>query len=184
MVQMPNYRRAWVPGGTYFFTVTLVDRHADLLVREIDLLRRMIAQCKCHHPFQIDAWVVLPEHMHCLWTLPPGDHDFATRWKVIKSGFSRRLAEGDPLSLAQRRRGQRSIWQARYWEHLIRSEQDYRRHFDYIHINPVKHGLVSTVKDWPFSTFHRAVAEGIYPVDWAGDPSLNLNAAERDGWMG
>jgi Transposase and inactivated derivatives len=176
---MPNYRRVWVPGGTYFFTVTLVDRHSDVLVREIVLLRQAITQCKRRHPFRIDAWVVLPDHMHCLWTLPPSEADFAKRWKVIKSYFSRRLPEGDPRSFSQRRRGQRSLWQYRYWEHLIRDQDDYERHFDYIHINPVKHGLVAAVQDWPFSTFHRAVTDGVYPVDWAGDPSLDLKMAER-----
>ena len=176
---MPNYRRARVRGGTYFFTVTLRDRHSNLLVREIDLLRRVIAQTKRNHPFHIDAWVVLPEHMHCLWTLPPGDADFATRWKVIKSGFARRIPHGESRSIEQQLRGQRGIWQARYWEHLIRDETDYQRHFDYIHINPVKHGWVPAVKDWPYSTFHRAVAEGIYTNDWAGDLSLDVRAAER-----
>ncbi|SDK37051.1 putative transposase [Pseudomonas delhiensis] len=176
---MPNYRRAWIPGGTYFFTVTLRDRHSDLLVREIALLRQVVARARRRHPFRIDAWVVLPEHMHCLWTLPPGDSDFATRWKAIKSGFARHITPGEWLSAAQRLRGQRGIWQARYWEHLIRDHADYRRHFDYIHVNPLKHGLVTAVKDWPFSTFHRAVAEGIYPTDWAGDLSLEVQAAER-----
>ncbi|HBO3969014.1 TPA: transposase [Pseudomonas aeruginosa] len=176
---MPSYRRTWVPGGTYFFTVTLHDRRSNLLTREIDLLRRVVAQTKRRHPFRIDAWVVLPEHMHCLWTLPPDDADFATRWKVIKSGFVRRIPCHESRTLAQRRRGQRAIWQQRYWEHLIRNDTDYRRHFDYIHLNPVKHGLVTAVKDWPFSTFHRAVAEGLYPEDWAGDPSLEVRAAER-----
>ncbi|HIE1892781.1 TPA: REP-associated tyrosine transposase [Pseudomonas aeruginosa] len=176
---MPSYRRTWVPGGTYFFTVTLHDRRSNLLTREIDLLRRVVAQTRRRHPFRIDAWVVLPEHMHCLWTLPPDDADFATRWKVIKSGFARRIPCHESRTFAQRRRGQRAIWQQRYWEHLICNDTDYRRHFDYIHLNPVKHGLVTAVKDWPFSTFHRAVAEGLYPEDWAGDPSLEVRAAER-----
>ncbi|MFR0692797.1 REP-associated tyrosine transposase [Enterobacterales bacterium AE_CKDN230030158-1A_HGKHYDSX7] len=177
---MPNYRRVWVPGGTYFFTITLVDRHSNVLVREFDFLRQAIAQCKRRHPFRIEAWVVLPDHMHCLWTLPPSDADFATRWKVIKANFSRRLPDGDPVTLSQRRRGQRNLWQSRYWEHLIRDQTDYERHFDYIHINPVKHGLVGAVRDWPLSTFHRAVAEGIYPIDWGGDPRLELKMVERD----
>ncbi|MDF3932398.1 REP-associated tyrosine transposase [Pseudomonas citronellolis] len=176
---MPNYRRAWIPGGTYFFTVTLRDRHSDLLVREIELLRRVVARTGRRHPFRIDAWVVLPEHMHCLLTLPAGDADYATRWKVIKAGFARHIPPGEPLSTAQRQRGQRGIWQARYWEHLIRNDTDYQRHFDYIHVNPLKHGLVRAVRDWPYSTFHRAVAEGIYPADWAGDPALEVQAAER-----
>ena len=176
---MPNYRRARIGGGTYFFTVTLRDRHSDLLVREIALLRQVVARTRRRHPFRIDAWVVLPEHMHCLWTLPPGDTDYATRWKVIKTGFARHIPPGEWLSIAQRLRGKRGIWQARYWEHLIRDDSDYQRHFDYIHINPLKHGLVTALKDWPFSTFHRAVAEGIYPADWVGDLSLEVQAAER-----
>lgn len=146
---MPSYRRTWVPGGTYFFTVTLHDRRSNLLTREIDLLRRVVAQTRRRHPFRIDAWVVLPEHMHCLWTLPPDDADFATRWKVIKSGFARRIPCHESRTFAQRRRGQRAIWQQRYWEHLIRNDTDYRRHFDYIHLNPVKHGLVTAVRIGP-----------------------------------
>lgn len=162
---MPNYRRAWVPGGTYFFTVNLQDRRSDLLVGQIALLRRVVALTKERHPFAIDAWVVLPEHMHCLWTLPPGDSDYATRWMVLKQLFCRGL----PLAARFGKRGEAGIWQRRYWEHLIRDEDDFQRHFDYLHFNPAKHGWVERVEDWPYSSFHRAMREGIYPLDWAGD---------------
>lgn len=165
---MPNYRRARVPGTTYFFTVNLRDRGSDLLIREIDLLRSTVRATKARHPFHIDAWVVLPEHMHCLWTLPPGDADFSLRWKVIKFGFSRRLPASEVHTGTQVRRGERGIWQRRYWEHLIRDEQDYQRHYDYIHFNPLKHGHVQRLVDWPYSSFHRAVAGGLYPLDWCG----------------
>lgn len=121
---MPNYRRARVPGATYFFTVNLHDRCSDLLIREIDLLRETVRATKVRHPFHIDAWVVLPEHMHCLWTLPPGDADFAQRWKVIKFAFSRRLPSTETLNASQQNRRERGIWQRRYWEHLIRDERD------------------------------------------------------------
>lgn len=171
---MSSYRRARVPGATYFFTVNLRDRQSDLLVREIELLRATVRATRERHPFHIDAWVVLPEHMHCLWTLPPGDADFIRRWQIIKAGFSRRLpGQGSP-NRAQAARGERGIWQRRYWEHLIRDDEDYRRHFDYIHINPLKHGLVVHVQDWPFSSFHRAVRDGLYPADWAGGIALGV----------
>ncbi|MCW1936438.1 transposase [Pseudomonas sp. MDMC_285] len=167
---MPNYRRARVPGATYFFTVNLRDRTSDLLIREIDLLRETVRATKTRHPFHIDAWVVLPEHMHCLWTLPLGDADFALRWKVIKFAFSKRLLATEMLSVNQQNRRERGIWQRRYWEHLIRDEHDYQRHFDYIHYNPLKHGHVARLADWPYSSFHRAVAQGIYPADWCAVP--------------
>lgn len=113
--------------------------------------------------------MVLPEHIHCLWTLPPDDADFARRWKVIKFAFARRLPREEPLTASQARRGERGIWQRRYWEYLIRDEQDYQRHFDYIHFNPVKHGHVTRVCDWPYSSFHRAVRGGIYRSDCSDD---------------
>ena len=166
---MSNYRRARVPGASYFFTVNLRDRRSDLLVREIDLLRATVRATRARHPFHIDAWVVLPEHMHCIWTLPAGDRDFAGRWQIIKAALSRRLPEHGTPNAAQAARGERGIWQRRYWEHLIRDDLDYRRHFDYLHYNPVKHGHVPRVADWPWSSFHRAVRDGIYAPDWAGN---------------
>ncbi|WP_312592703.1 REP-associated tyrosine transposase [Stutzerimonas nitrititolerans] len=109
-----------------------------------------------------------PDHMHCVWTLPDGDADFALRWKVIKFAFARRLPKTEVLTATQRSRGERGIWQRRYWEHLIQDERDYRHHVDYVHLNPLKHGLVERVADWPYSSFHRAVRVGIYPASWCG----------------
>jgi REP-associated tyrosine transposase len=165
---MPNYLRPHRSGATWFFTVNLLQRRAnDLLVREIDLLRFTVTQVRVGHPFRIHAWVVLPDHMHCVLELPPGDADIANRWRLIKQRFSKALPKTERRSAVRQRRGERGIWQRRYWEHLIRDEADYRAHMDYVHINPVKHGLVRRVADWPYSTFHRLVAQGVYPADWA-----------------
>ena len=124
---------------------------------------------------------VLPDHLHAVWTLPEGDADFAKRWQLIKSTFSRALPSGERISESRIARRERGIWQRRYWEHTIRDENDFARHVDYIHINPVKHGLVTRVRDWPFSSFHRMVKLGIYPEDWAGDAAVNSGKfGERD----
>ena len=164
---MPNYRRAWQPGGTYFFTVALLLRQGnDLLTRHVDLLRECVRSVRERHPFKIHAWVVLPDHLHCVIELPPDDADFATRWRLIKMGFSKALPHGETRSAVRVRRGERGIWQRRFWEHLIRDEADFRAHMDYVHINPVKHGLVEHVVDWPYSTFHGLVAKGVYVRDW------------------
>ncbi|HEX8978196.1 MAG TPA: transposase [Parasulfuritortus sp.] len=174
---MPDYRRAWRPGGTYFFTVNALQRHGnDLLVRHIGLLREAVREIRQRHPFIIHGWVVLPDHMHCLIELPPGDADFATRWRLIKSAFSKRLPVTERRSAVRRARGERGLWQRRYWEHLIRDEADFMAHMDYLHFNPVKHGHVGRVAEWPYSTFHKLVAIGDYPSDWAGgsaDDELN-----------
>jgi putative transposase len=167
---MPNYRRAFIPGGAWFFTVNLLQRHGnDLLVRKIDLLRDTVRGVRQRYPFHIDAWVVLPEHLHAILTLPPGDCDFSTRWRLIKSGFSRALPKTERRSAVRLAAGERGIWQRHYWEHAIRDEADFERHVDYAHVNPLKHGWVRRVSDWPYSTFHRYVAQGIYPADWCGD---------------
>lgn len=164
-----DYRRLWHPGGTYFFTVNLQQRKDnDLLIRHIDLLRNAVARVRKHHPFKIHGWVVLPEHLHCLIELPEGDANFAIRWQLIKLMFSKSIPKTEYRSTVNIKRGERGIWQRRYWEHLIRDQDDFNAHMDYIHINPLKHGLVEQVKDWPYSTFHRCVAENIYPANWAG----------------
>jgi putative transposase len=166
---MPNYRRAWHPGGTYFFTVNLLERSGnDLLVRHIDLLREAVKAVRHAHPFTIHAWVVLPEHLHCVIELPIGDEDFALRWRLIKSHFSKSLPKTELLSATRIRRGERGIWQRRFWEHLIRDEKDFSAHMDYVHINPLKHGLVKRVSDWPYSTFHLLVEQDVYLANWAG----------------
>jgi REP-associated tyrosine transposase len=164
---MPNYRRVWCPGGTYFFTVTLLERHHnDLLVRHIDALRHAVACVRARHPFTIHGWVVLPDHLHCVIELPSGDANYAMRWALIKQRFSKAIPATEPRNEARQRRAERGIWQRRYWEHLIRDERDYAAHMDYVHFNPVKHGLVSRVQDWPHSTFRRLVRMGVYPLEW------------------
>ena len=168
---MPNYRRAFIPGGCWFFTVNLLDRAQSLLVDHIDILRGAVAATSRHYPFEIDAFVVLPDHLHAVLTLPPHDADFSTRWRLIKARFARSLPRNERLSAVRVARGERGIWQRRFWEHLVRDEADYARHVEYCYINPVKHGLVTTVGDWPHSSFHRDVRRGVFPADWAGDVS-------------
>lgn len=164
-----DYRRIWHPGGTYFFTVNLLQRQGNcLLVEQIQALREAVKKVKVTYPFEIHAWVVLPEHMHCIIELPDHNADYATRWRLIKSYFSKSLPKIEYQSNVRILRKERGIWQRRYWAHLITDEKDYQAHMDYVHINPVKHGLVSEVKSWPYSTFHRYVAMGVYPENWAG----------------
>jgi len=165
---VPDYRRNRIPGATYFFTVNLYDRSSDLLVTQIDALRSAVREVRRQSSFRIDGWVVLPDHMHCLWTLPEGDREFPARWRAIKTRFSKSLPKTEPRSVVMVRRGERGIWQRRYWEHTIRDERDYAAHLDYIHFNPVKHGLVESPGDWPFSSFRQCVTAGLYPVDWLG----------------
>jgi len=165
---MPRYTRARIPGGTFFFTVALLERRRRLLTTHVEALRAAFGEVRCRHPFTIDAIMVLPDHFHTAWTLPPGDSDFSTRMRLIKSTFNRAIPATECLSDARRARGERGIWQRRFWEHAIRDEDDLRRHVDYIHYNPVKHGHVRLVRDWPHSSFHRYVEAGIYPSDWAG----------------
>ena len=174
---MPDYRRAWQAGGTYFFTVNLLQRTGnDLLTRQVALLREVVRAVRRGHPFTIHGWVVLPDHLHCVIELPAGDADFALRWRLIKAGFSKGVPAREWRSGVRRRRGERGIWQRRYWEHLIVDEADYRAHMDYVHINPVKHGLVAGVADWPYSTFHHLVARGVYPADWGGSAGADALA--------
>ncbi len=139
-----------------------------MLIRHIDFLRHAHRLVRARHPFSIDAVVVLPEHLHAIWTLPAGDDDYALRWRLIKTTFSRDLPGGERCSDSRAAKGERGIWQRRYWEHTIRDEADYGRHVDYIHFNPAKHGLVNRVCDWPYSSFHRFVRVGMLPADWAG----------------
>src|SRR3954462_6042793 len=166
---MTGYRRNFIAGGCFCFTVNLADRRRQLLTENIDALRTALREPQRHHPFSIDAIVVLPDHLHTVWTLPEGDADFSTRWRLIKTAFTRSLAAGESVSGSRTAKGERGIWQRRYWEHTIRDEKDFERHIDYVHINPVKHGLVTRVSEWPYSSFHRMVKLGIYPEDWAGD---------------
>jgi putative transposase len=168
---MSRYRRSLVPGGTFFFTVTLADRRSSILVDHIDRLRTIYARVQRERPFNTLAICVLPDHLHAVWTLPPSDADYPLRWSLIKSGFSRGLALSATRSASKIARRERGIWQRRYWEHQIRDEADLERHVDYIHANPLKHGLASHVSEWPYSSFHRYVSRGWLPMDWAGSGS-------------
>jgi putative transposase len=165
---MRRYVRARIEGGTYFFTVNLARRGGNrLLIDRIDALRDAFRATRRAHPFHIDAIVVLPEHLHAIWTLPPGDADFSVRWSLIKARFSRAVEPGERRSVSRLRRRERGVWQRRYYEHVIRDETDFARHVDYVHWNPVKHGWAARAADWPHSSFHRFVRRGWLPADWA-----------------
>ena len=170
---MPHYIRAYVPGGTYFFTVNLLERKRRLLVEHIEALRNAFRIVKQQRPFRIDAIVILPDHLHCIWTMPPSDCDYSTRWRLIKSAFSGTIEPGERLSRRRQVKSERGIWQRRFWEHAIRDQVDFDRHFDYIHYNPVKHGWVERVSEWPHSSFHRFVRLGLYPENWAAPLATN-----------
>jgi len=176
---MPNYRRAFLPGGCWFFTVNLLDRRKSLLVDQIDALRLAVAATRRTLPFTIDAFVVLPDHLHAVLTLPPKDADFSSRWRLIKNRFARAIPKDEWLTPVRSARHERGVWQRRFWEHLIRDQRDYARHIEYCYINPVKHNLVKRVSDWPHSSFHRDVRAGIFPADWAGDFDMSGEFGER-----
>jgi putative transposase len=176
---MPDYRRNRVRGRTFFFTVNLLDRRSDLLVTQIGILREAVARVRAKAPFRIDAWVVLPDHMHCLWTLPHGDADFPGRWRAVKIAFVKGLPANEARSPVVTSRGERGIWQRRYWEHTIRDERDFAAHMDYTHFNPVKHGLVEHPADWPYSSFRRCVDGGLYPDGWRGGSDEPQQTGER-----
>lgn len=176
-----DYRRVWQPGGTYFFTLVLAHRRGnDLLVRHIDALREAVRIVRRRHPFIIHAWVVLPDHLHCVIELPEGDQDFATRWLLIKTSFSKAIPPGESRSRSRQRRNERGIWQRRYWEHLIRNQEDFNAHVNYVHFNPLKHGLVDSLSDWPYSTYHRMTAAGLCPAESGTRESV----AARVAWCG
>jgi putative transposase len=166
---MPRYVRAKIKGSIFFFTVVLSERSSNLRVEQVDRLRRVYRSVQQVRPFETIAICVLPDHVHALWALPEDDADFSTRWNLIKGGFSRGLVAADSRSASKIAKREKGIWQRRYWEHAIRDEVDLARHIDYIHFNPVKHGYVSRVRDWPHSSFHRFVEKGILPADWGGD---------------
>jgi putative transposase len=170
---MSRYRRDITPGGTFFFTLVSYRRQpilCDVAMR--DALRRAIVSTREKHPFTVDAWVLMPDHLHCIWTLPEGDADYAKRWGQIKRRVSRECGNGykrhEWLSMSKQRHRESTLWQRRYWEHRIRDEKDFAGHMDYIHYNPVKHGLCARPDLWPWTTLHRYIREGVYPQDWAG----------------
>ena len=145
-----------------------------MLIQHVDVLRSAFKTVKQKHPFHIDAIVILPDHIHMVCTLPSDDANYSERIKLIKYYFSYRIAKTERISKSRRKKGERGIWQRRFWEHLIRDERDFAAHIDYVHINPVKHGCVGRVQDWQYSTFHRYVTQGIWPNDWAGGDESTL----------
>jgi len=181
-----KYRRAKVKGGTYFFTVVTHKRVKIFAQSDtVELLRQAFRKVKERHPFKIDAFVLLPDHLHCIWTLPQGDADFSTRWRLIKSDFSRQIGlvgwverrnpTNTTTSASRLRKNEKSIWQRRFWEHLIRNDEDLKKHVEYIHYNPVKHGLTKTPGDWDYSSFHRYVEKGIYDIRWGAGVKIKLD---------
>jgi putative transposase len=181
---MPNYRRNYVPGGTYFFTVVTHQRR-PLFERSQTrgTLREAIQEIHKKRPFTTVALVLLPDHLHAIWTLPEGDTDYSTRWRQIKEAFTRSFPgvsgqEGD-LSASRIRKSEGAVWQRRFWEHTCKDQDDLNRCIDYIHWNPVKHGLVPRVRDYPWSTFHRYVKESAYSPDWGSEnPCPGYDAPE------
>lgn len=149
-----------------------------LLVKNIELLREAFREVRTTRPFAMDAVVILPDHLHCIWTLPQGDADFSTRWRRIKGIFSRGIEFGERLTPRRQIKRERGVWQRRFWEHVIRDEPDLAAHLDYIHYNPVKHGYVPRVVDWPYSSFHLHVKSGVYPADWTASPETQENDME------
>jgi putative transposase len=172
---MATFRRALVPGATYFFTVNTYLRQKVLTFPPfLQAIREEFGRVKMEHPFTIDAFVLLPDHLHCVWTLPQGDIDYALRWSLIKrrvSQATKHLIEPQ-VSRSRQQRHELGLWQRRFWEHQIRDEEDFIKHVDYIHWNPVKHGYTSHVRDWTYSSFHQYVKRRIYPRDWASGPAL------------
>ncbi|WP_137889144.1 transposase [Pseudomonas sp. 2FE] len=176
---MSNYRRARHAGELYFFTLVTERRRPLLTNPELQQsLRGAILDVRTRYPFSIHGWVLLPDHMHCIWQLPLTDTDFSRRWSLIKRHVSQSWQTVRPISQSQQARRESGLWQRRFWEHCIRDEQDYRRHMDYLHWNPVKHGLVARAADWPWSSFHRLVREGVYPADWGSREETEENFGE------
>ena len=177
---MPNYRRSNAPGASYFFTV-VTHRRRPYFETEIarNAFFTAMREVRESHPFRIDAWVLLPDHFHTIWTLPVGDADFSQRWSHIKritSSACRHLVELRSMSARQITKGENGFWQRRFWEHQIRDDADFATHADYIHWNPVKHGLVERPADWPYSSFPKYVAREVYSADWAATVTTNTSS--------
>lgn len=181
---MPEYRRNRVPGETYFFTLVTFNRQPLFFSKANN---RMFINAwndvQTRHPFESIAACVLPDHIHAIWKLPEGDDDYPMRWKEIKRLFTqeyhRENHKGAGRTLSQQLQGEATIWHRRYWEHTIRDQDDLNVHIDYVHINPLKHGLVNEVRNWPWSSFHRYVTNGVYPSDWGGRADMKLMDVSR-----
>ncbi len=172
-----QYRRSKTAGATYFFTVVTYQRQTLFDdPNMVELLRQSLRLVKQKHPFEIDAMVVLRDHLHCIWTLPQNDADFSMRWRLIKSNFSRHCSDlyKRQRNFSRVKKGEQAVWQRRFWEHQIRDERDFAQHVDYIHFNPVRHGLAEAPRDWLYSSFHRYVRDGCYPIDWGADGNVQF----------
>ena len=177
---MSNYRRSNTPGATYFFTLITHNRKPLFSIdRAPRILRWAISDVRERRPFKVEAICLLPDHIHTIWRLPDGDSAYPQRWNEIKGIFTKQFrdisSDEEQISRSRQRKGEGGIWQRRFWEHIIRDENDLKNHMDYLHYNPVKHGLVDQVVDWPWSSFHRYVKAGIYPVDWGGSLPAKMN---------
>ena len=171
---MPNYVRAYLPGGSFFFTVVTHQRRCVFSDdATADVLRNVVQEVRQRLPLTVDAWVVLPNHIHAVWTLPEGDADFSKRWGLIKAKFTKRVVAAGLIQANV------PIWQPRLWEHRIRDERDFAAHIGYVYINPVRHGLVANVADWPWSSFHRDVQRGLYPANWGSE--INVDHSRQYG---
>lgn len=174
---MTSRSRSPLAGSTYFFTIVAHQRRpifCNPVIRTS--LAKAVQLVRASRPFVVDAWVLLPDHMHCMWTLPEGDLDYAARWLAIKryvaSDVGRRLQEAAFADPSPHHRREVTLWQRQFWEHPIHDDHDFERHMDYLHFDPVKHGQAARVRDWPHSTFHRHVREGSYPPDWHGSEDI------------
>ncbi|MFY1017554.1 REP-associated tyrosine transposase [Ectopseudomonas khazarica] len=174
---MVKYRRARVAGACYFLTLALQDRGSDLLSRHAAQVRQCLRVVQVQLPFRLPALVVLPDHLHLLMMLPPDEADYSARVRKFKIAFVAMLRQQGAHEVLTNAKGEANVWQRRFWEHLIRDEQDYCNHVDYIHINPLKHGLVARVQDWPYSSFHHYVRRGLLPIDWAGGAGVEIEHA-------
>jgi putative transposase len=165
---MTSYRRARIAGASYFFTVALADRHARTLVDHIETLRAAFRETMAERPFRCEAIVVLPEHLHAIWTLPAGDADFSTRWRLIKARFTRATGLVGRRSASQRAKDECGVWQRRFWERCLRDEADFEDHVRYCWANPVRHRYVERASEWPYSSIHRDIREGRVEAEWSG----------------
>lgn len=162
-----RYRRVTIPGVAYFFTVNLYDRQSHLLITEVNLLRTIFRRVQRLHPFTINAIVIMPDHLHAIFTLPANDSNYSLRWNLIKGYFSKEIQTIEPITASRKNKHERGIWQRRFWEHLIRNEQDMKNHIDYIHYNPVKHGYVLQPVQWQYSSIHHYIKNEALSKDWA-----------------
>jgi putative transposase len=176
---MPEYRRSKVEGGTFFFTVVTWHRNPIFIQPESRIiLHEVWTFVQARRPFHTDAICLLPDHLHCIWTLPENDSDYSLRWREIKRLFTHQylaeIGQTEEPNLSHQKRNESAVWQRRFWEHTIRNEEDLNNHINYIHFNPVKHRLVSRPQDWEWSSFHRYIKMGMVDEDWGDEFSSQI----------